>query len=71
MAAPFAVKVVLKPEQTAEGLATAVMLGKGSTVTSNVVDELQAPKSPLTVYVVVTVGDCTSVLPVKDPGNQV
>jgi hypothetical protein len=41
--------VVLKPEQTAVGLAAAVMLGNGNTVINMVVEELQAPKSPLTV----------------------
>ena len=44
------------PEQTTVGLATALTVGKGFTVTATVEEPVHPVAVPLTVYVVVTTG---------------
>lgn len=62
---------MLLPEQMAVGDALAVKVGFGLTSKVTVLVLVQAPFAPVTVYVVVTVGDTTVELPVKAPGFQV
>jgi hypothetical protein len=53
---PFAVKVVLLPEQILEGVAEAVIVINEFTVTATVAVAEQVPLVPVTVYVVVEAG---------------
>jgi len=62
---------VLLPEHIAVGEALAVKVGFGLTINVIVLVLVHAPFAPVTVYVVVTVGDTTVVLPVNAPGFQV
>lgn len=62
---------MLLPEQIAVGDAFAVKVGFGFTINVIVLVLVQAPFAPVTVYVVVTVGDTTALLPVVAPGIQV
>lgn len=62
---------MLFPEQIAVGEALAVTVGFGFTINVIVLVLVQAPLAPVTVYVVVTVGDTTVELPVNAPGFQV
>ena len=56
MLPPFAVKVVLLPEQILEGVAEAVIVINEFTVTATVAVAEQVPLVPVTVYVVVEAG---------------
>jgi hypothetical protein len=60
-----------KPGHPAVGLAAAVIVGNGFTVTITVFVLLHPPEDPVTVYIVVIVGDTVMRLPVDDPGIQV
>lgn len=68
--APDAVSVVLLPEQILPPPA-AVTVGGGLTATVNVPVLVQPPLVPVTVYVVLDVGETTTLLPVMLPGIQV
>ena len=59
--------VVLLPAQIVPLAAAAVMLGRALTVTIEVADDVVAHPLmvPVTVYVVVTVGDAVTALPVE------
>lgn len=70
--APFAVIVVEFPEQMVVLVAEVVTVGVGLTVTNTVpVFEQPAPTVPVTVYVVVVVGETVTEVPLSDPGIQV
>ena len=68
---PVAVSVAQLPGQTAVGFATAVLVGSGLTTSMTVRVELHPEVRPVTVYVVVTVGDTTTVPVVRLPGIHV
>ncbi len=70
--APPPVSVTLLPAQTALAVEFAVTVGNGLTVTVTFAVLVQpAPLVPVTVYVVVEVGETETVVPLNDPGIQV
>lgn len=69
--APLAVNVVLLPEHMLADDAEAVIVGFGFTVKLSVRVLTHIPLAPTKVYVVLTVGDTTTVDVVDPPGNQV
>lgn len=69
--APFAVSVVLLPEQIVALEAETVTVGEGFTVIKRVAVPEQPPEVPVTVYVVVVAGETVIDVPVSDPGIQV
>jgi hypothetical protein len=71
VAAPLAVRVTVPATHIAVGLATAVMVGVGFTTNMTVEEEEHIPVVPVTVYVEVTVGLTTTLVPVIEPGIQV
>jgi hypothetical protein len=66
--APFAVKVDELPRQIDAGDPAAVIVGLAFTISEMVFVLVQEPFAPVTVYVVVTVGDTTTEVPVNEPG---
>jgi len=71
VAAPPAVNVAEFPEQIEVGFETAVTVGVGRTTKLIVLVAVHEPVVPVTVYIVVTVGDTEIEAPVKFPGFQV
>ena len=70
--APLPVSVVLDPLQIVEVLAEAVTVGRPVTVTVTLLVFVQPfEPTPVTVYVVVVVGETVTVVPLKLPGFQV
>jgi hypothetical protein len=69
--APDALNVDEPPEQIPVGLAAAVSVGPGVTFIVIVSVSVQFPLAPVTVYVVVMVGEAVTVPPLKLPGIQV
>jgi hypothetical protein len=70
--APLAVNVAELPIQTLVAVAAMLKLGIGFTEILIAALEVQPARVvPITVYEVVTVGDTTTLLPVKPPGFQV
>jgi hypothetical protein len=68
--APAAVSVVELPLQIVEADADTVTVGVMTTVTVTCAVEVQPPRSPVTVYVVVTAGETLTTVPDKEPGIQ-
>jgi hypothetical protein len=66
--APFAVKVDELPRQIDVGDPAAVIVGFEFTVSKIVFVFVHEPFAPVTVYVVVTVGETTTEVPVNEPG---
>jgi hypothetical protein len=62
--APDAASVVLLPEHKVNVVGVTFVIGVGFTVMVTVVDPLQPPLVPVTVYVVVLVGDAVTIDPV-------
>jgi hypothetical protein len=57
--------------QTGFGEAPVVSVGSGFTIRLTVCVLVQFPLAPVTVYIVVVVGETTTLLPVSAPGFQV
>jgi len=69
--APLAVNSELAPLHTADGLAAAVTVGNGFTVTLTVAVPVHpAELVPVTVYVVVALGVTVLLVPVPNPPDQ-
>jgi hypothetical protein len=71
VAPPLAVSVELLPAHITEGLAVTVSVGPLFTVTETTALLVQVPEEPITVYVVVIVGETVTLVPTRLPGFHV